>query len=118
MCGILLSLILGKLLLCNCLSIQTLVVIHRSRNEDKLPCQDKWLMAGGVKTFMNYSPFSNTRTSLVCFHVIRFREQSHFNLKFCHAMSLYALQFSFGKNYYALAENPDELFWAGLKEDF
>ena len=44
------------------------------------------------------------------------REQSNFVLKFSHVMSFYALQVSFEKIYYTLAEEPDKLFWARMKE--
>ena len=31
-------------------------------------------------------------------------------------MSFYALQFSFEQNFYKIAEEPDKLYWAKLKE--
>ena len=36
-------------------------------------------------------------------------------MKFCHVMSLYALQVSSEQIYYAFAKKPDKLFWARLK---
>ena len=68
------GLILWKLLLCNCLSVQTLVNCcccrEKQGQEKTAPYQDKRPRTGKVITFLGFSPFSNARTFFFCFQVI------------------------------------------------
>ena len=70
-------------------------------------------MTERVITFISCNPFSDARTSLLCFQVIPYKKKS---LTFCHLMSFYAFQVSFEKMYYTFAEEPDKLFRRMLKE--
>ena len=72
-------------------------------------------MTGGVIILMSCNPLSDARMSLLCFQVVRFRDNSLAS-KFYHVLSFYALQVSFEQIYYAFAKKPNKLFWARLKE--
>ena len=69
----------------------------------------KWLMTGGLLTFMCFRHFSDDRTSLLCFLVILFRGSNQTSL------SSYTFQVYFERFYYAFAETTDELFWTKQK---
>ena len=74
-------------------------------------------MMGGEITLMSCNTISDARMSLLCCQVVRFRDKSRlYHLKFYHVMSFYASQVSFERIYYAIANKPDKVFWARLKE--
>ena len=61
--------------------------------------------------------FSDARTSLFCLQVILFRENNQTSFsKINNVVSFYAVQVSFKKIFYICAQEPDEMFWARLKE--
>ena len=74
--GFLLSLILPKLLFSDWLRRWEVYCTQKQRQEQNTPYQDKWLMIGGLVTSKNCNLFSTTRTSLLCFQVVRSREKS------------------------------------------
>ena len=59
---------------------------------------------------MSCNNFSDARTSLFCFQVVRFREQLNVAEKYCYMMSFYALQVAFEQIYFVFAQNSDKLF--------
>ena len=61
------------------------------------PYQDKWLMTGGVITLMSCNPLSDARMSLLCFQVVRFRDNSQislWNFATCYIFMLCRFSFS------------------------
>ena len=68
-------------------------------------------------TAISCNPFSDDRRFLLCFQVVLFSDGIQTSSsKLYHAMSFYDLQVSFQQIYYAFAQKPDKLFWAGLKK--
>ena len=51
-----------------------LLLYTETGREHTAPSKDKWLMTVGVITFMRYNPFSDAKTSLLCFQGILFRK--------------------------------------------
>ena len=101
--------------------VNHLLLYTKIWQEQTVPCQSKWLMTEGVKTFMTLSqgncrPFSDARTSLFCFRVILFRKNNRFSLWNFVMWCFFALQVSFENIYYAFAEKLDERTWTRLKE--
>ena len=110
--GILFNFRLWKILVSKYLSTQTLVVVHESSNEDKLfHVKEK----RGLLTFMSSWPFWDARMSFFACKWFFWEWAIKCCFEVCHVTSFYALQDSFEKVYYAIAEEPDKLFWTGLK---
>ena len=118
--GILFSLILWKLLLCNCLSIQTVIVVaHRSRDENKLlhiETNGEWGETFSLLWVVTL--FRMPEPLFFWFWVINSRESTWTSFQnFLWWYLFIALQTSFEKIYYTFAEEPVKLFWARLKEN-
>ena len=47
---------------------------QKQERDQTAPYHDKWLLTRGVITLMSCKPFSNARMSLLCFQVVRFRD--------------------------------------------
>ena len=107
-----------KTLLDSCLSFQTFVVVRKNRAEKTAPNQNKWLLTGGKISFVSFRDFLVARISHFASKCCITGDQSHFVLKFCHMLSLYALQISSGKIYYSFSEKPDKLFGNDRRKNF
>ena len=52
------------------------VCTQKLGQEQTAPCQDKWLMTGGVMTANSCQPFSDDRTFPICFQIVLFSDSS------------------------------------------
>ena len=116
--GILVSLILWKLLFCNWMSFETLAVVHRNRDDNKLfhiKTNDWWQEVLGL--FWVANRFQKLEFPVFASKLFSSEREPELRIEVlpCHVFFI-LLQLSFQQIFYAFAKKPDKLFWKRLEE--